>query len=43
LNNLIIGASGLALAGLFTAMYFRYKISGPNEYIVKTGLGINDV
>lgn len=30
-------ATGIVATGLATFVYFRYKIAGPSEYIVRTG------
>jgi len=41
-KTLTIGVP-VALTGISVALYHRYKVSKPDEYLVKTGLGIKDI
>jgi flotillin len=36
-------ATALGLVGMTVACFYRYKVSSANEYIIKTGLGINGI
>ncbi len=41
--HIIFGTAGLVVAGVITFASLRYKVSSPNQYLVRTGLGIADV